>query len=109
LKEFAPIKARAAKLFPKNGSIAEQLKELASTPFGLAVGTPHRLQALCKDGGKDALSFRHTQLVVFDCHLSNKQYSVLTLPDTAPNCMGLLKDYVLTQFDHRKDLHIALL
>jgi hypothetical protein len=109
LKELAPIKARAAKLFPKNGSIAEQLKELSDTPFGVAVGTPHRIQALSHGEGSKILSLRNTQLIVFDCQLSNKQYTVLTLPDTAPSCMGLLKDTIVPQLNERKDIRISLL
>ncbi|GKY95178.1 hypothetical protein MPSEU_000481200 [Mayamaea pseudoterrestris] len=109
LKELSPMKARAAKLFPKNNSITEQLKELAETTFGLAVGTPHRLQALCKGDDSACLSFRHTKLVVFDCELSDKHYSVLTLPDTAPSCLGLLVEHILPELHKRKDIRIGLL
>lgn len=109
LKEFSSTKARAAKLFPKNGSIQDQLKALEETAYGYAVCTPHRLEALCKGEGGVALSFRHTQLIVFDSTLSNKQFSVLTLPDTASNCMDLLGEYILPETRRRKDIRISLL
>ena len=109
LKELAPIKARAAKLFPKNGSISEQLKELADAPFGIAVGTPHRIHGLCRGEDSTALTLRHTQLVVFDSHLNDKQYSVLTLPDTAPSCVEFLVHSVAPELRQRKDIRMALL
>ena len=80
LKELNSLKVRAAKLFPKNASASEQREQLRTTPFGLAVGTPHRMSLLAagdleQEGG---LSFERTQLVVFDSMLSNKQYSVVS-------------------------------
>lgn len=109
LKDLAPLKARAAKLFPKNGSISEQLKELADAPFGIAVGTPHRIQSLCKGEDSTALTLRHTQLVVFDSHLNDKHFSVLTLPDTATSCVEFLVRTVAPELRQRKDVRIALL
>lgn len=104
LKELSVTKVRAAKLFAKHMNITEQAEQLRSTPFGLAVGTPNRLRALC-DGGD--LSFAHTQLVVFDCQVSNKAFTVCTLPDTAPDCMSLLKDFAVPQLKKRKDIRLA--
>jgi hypothetical protein len=81
LKELSSLKLRVAKLFPKSGSLAEQRDQLRLSPFGVAVGTPHRLAVLAgctEDAGRSSLSFEHTQLVVFDTHLSNKQYSVVS-------------------------------
>ncbi|KAL7573694.1 hypothetical protein ACA910_007736 [Epithemia clementina (nom. ined.)] len=46
LKECVPFHTKAAKLFPKQGSVSQQLKEWSSSTFGLAVGTPQRLLAL---------------------------------------------------------------
>jgi hypothetical protein len=104
LKELSVTKVRAAKLFAKHMNITEQAEQLRSTPFGLAVGTPNRLRALC-DGGD--LSFAHTQLVVFDCQVSNKAFTVCTLPDTAPDCMSLLRDFAVPQLKKRKDIRLA--
>lgn len=80
LKELSSLKIRVAKLFPKSGSLEEQRQQMQSTSFGLAVGTPHRLAALagCGNEGEASLSFAQTRLVVFDTHLSNKQYSVVS-------------------------------
>ena len=121
LKELAPLRVRTAKLFPKNGTIEEQRQQLMAS-ISLAVGTPHRLgQLLAPDPAVDAgdgssrrrdqslLSLEHTRLVVLDCHLSHKQYTVCTLPDTAPSCMALVRDHVLPQLQKRKDCKVAFL
>lgn len=109
LKELSSLKIRVAKLFPKSGSTTEQRAQLKSTPFGLAVGTPHRLAALagCTDEGGVSLDFEQTQLVVFDTHLSNKQYSVVSLPDTAPHCMSLIREKLLPELQKRSDIRVA--
>lgn len=121
LKELASLKVRAAKLFPKNGSVTEQQNQLAQQGIGLAVGTPHRLLQLAaaesngidgddndKKRKQNCLSlFDRTQLVVLDCELSHKQFTVCTLPDTAPHCMGLIRESILPQLKKRKDCKIA--
>jgi hypothetical protein len=104
LKELSATKVRAAKLFAKHMDIGEQCEQLRTAQFGLAVGTPNRLRALC-DGGD--LSFEHTQLVILDSQVSNKAFTVCTLPDTAPDCMGLLRDYAVPQLKKRKDISLA--
>jgi len=116
LKELASLKVRAAKLFPKNGSVEEQRQQLSGAAVGLAVGTPHRLlQLMAVAGDSDdgpqrqqrLLTLDRTQLVVLDCQLSHKQFTVCTLPDTAPHCMKLIQDSVLPQLKKRKDCKIA--
>ena len=131
LKELASLKVRAAKLFPKNGSVTEQRQQLAQHGIGLAVGTPHRLlqlamgvesnhengddddEAAAADGKKHAEKricsalLDRTQLVVLDCEPSHKQFTVCTLPDTAPHCMALLREAILPQLKKRKDCKIA--
>jgi hypothetical protein len=82
----------------------EQAKQLEDAKFGLAIGTPHRLQALCDN---TALSFARTQLVILDAQANSKQYTVCTLPDTAPQCMALLQNFVLVQMKQRKDIQVA--
>ena len=74
LKELSGLHLRATKLFPKNGEVDQQVTQLRQNPFPLAVGTPHRLVALC--GHPKGLSFEHTQLVVLDTFVSNKQFTV---------------------------------
>jgi hypothetical protein len=111
LKEISILKVRAAKLFPKNGSIDEQAQQLSSLAFGIAVGTPHRLLSLCRSDR----NVKHTSLnlldranlLVFDSNVTNKQYSVCTLPDTAPYCIELLNDFAIPQMRQRGDLHVA--
>lgn len=116
LKELAPLKVRTAKLFPKNGSVEEQRQQLASCSFGLAVGTPHRMRQLAENdnggkggGGGGKLSLEHTKLVIFDCHVSHKQFTVCTLPDTAPHCMALVRDCLLPCLLKRKDCKVAFM
>jgi protein CMS1 len=104
LKELSGTKVRAAKLFAKHMKLAEQSEQLQTIPFGLAVGTPNRLRALC-DGGD--LSFAHTQLVILDCQVSNKAFTVCTLPDTAPDTMSLLSEFAVPQLKKRKDIRLA--
>jgi hypothetical protein len=111
LKELAPLKVRSAKLFPKNGSVTEQQQQLGMAAFGVAVGTPHRLcqlaaAAAAVETNDDTsrrsndrnifgpLSLQHSRLLIFDCHVSQKQYTVCTLPDTAPHCAMLVRDFV---------------
>lgn len=79
LKEVSFLKTRVAKLFPKNGSAEEQKDLCRNVPLGICVGTPHRVAVLsgCFDGGDASLSFDRTELVIFDSHLSNKQFSVV--------------------------------
>ena len=105
LKELAPLKVRTAKLFPKNGDIKTQCEQLRSTSFGLAVGTPHRLEMLCQED--DGLNFEHTRLVVLDCHVTNKAFTVCTSKDTAPHCTALLKQHVLPQLKKRDNVRLA--
>eukprot|EP00977_Amphora_coffeiformis_P023626 scaffold13853_cov147-Amphora_coffeaeformis.AAC.3 len=107
LKELTPLHLRATKLFPKNGEVAQQVTQLRQTPFPLAVGTPHRLAALCAE--TKGLDFSKTQLVVLDTFVSKKQYTVCTLPDTAADTMALLKDHVIPQMKTNKNLKLAFL
>lgn len=81
LKELTSLKCRVAKLFPKNGSVEHQKKELQSFQFPIVIGTPHRLAALsgCQGyGGDQALKFHKTMLLVIDSNVSNKMYSVVS-------------------------------
>jgi hypothetical protein len=103
------MKVRTAKLFPKNGSVTEQRQQLITTPIPIAVGTPHRLRQLSSAvsldttgggaGGGGSLQWDHAQLVIIDNYIvPQKQYTVCTLPDTASECMNLLREYVCPQF-----------
>lgn len=109
LKECSALNTRVAKLFPKNGTMESQLAQLRTTTsaagYGLAVGTPHRLEQLCQSD--NGLSFDKTQLVVLDCHASPKGFTVCTLPDTAVKTMSLLRDFVVPELKRRKDIRLA--
>jgi hypothetical protein len=125
LQELAPLKIRIAKLFPKNGSVREQLDLLrhpgSHSRCSVAVGTPHRLLVLAQElsetarsGGGSGEAVRHplpmtdqTQLVILDGHLSSNRSTVLTMADTAPHCIKFLVEHVLPQFQSRKDLKLA--
>jgi U3-containing 90S pre-ribosomal complex subunit len=91
LKELAPLRLQVAKLFPKQGTCQEQARQLAETNFIAAVGTPQRLKDLLDRG---SLSLSATQLVLLDTFQNGKNFSVYTLPDTAPFCIDVLKDHV---------------
>mmetsp|Transcript_13329 Transcript_13329/g.15042 ORF Transcript_13329/g.15042 Transcript_13329/m.15042 type:complete len:287 (+) Transcript_13329:52-912(+) len=106
LKDLAPLKLRVAKLFPKGGTIDEHARQLESTVCGIAVGTPHRIKELI-DRGSLSLS-KNTQLFGLDTFENPKNFSVYTLPDTAPFVKILLKDHVRPVCcGGRKDLKIG--
>jgi hypothetical protein len=127
LRELAPLKVRVAKLFPKNGSVREQLDLLRPGPgkggsnsCSVAVGTPHRLLVLAEELSKTARGASgaeggrpptpmtdRTQLVILDGHASSNQSTVFTMADTAPHCMKFLVEHVLPQLQARKDLKLA--
>ena len=90
LKELGPIKLRVAKLFPKQGTIGEQSRNIELTEYGLAVGTPHRIKELIDRG---SLSLKNTQLIGLDTFLNPKNQSVYTLHDTAPFLKSILKEH----------------
>lgn len=105
LKDMKPLKTRTAKLFAKHLTVQEQTEWLQQTPFGLAVGTPHRLNVLCQSG---ALKLNATRLIVLDAHQDSKGFTVCTLPDTASHCMEFLKDRFLPALKERpKQIKVA--
>jgi hypothetical protein len=123
LHELAPLGVRVAKLFPKNGSVQDQV-DLLSRSGGkccsVAVGTPHRLLVLARElarkavasagsgGGNKVSRFTdRTLLVVLDGHVSSNKSTVCTMADTAPHCMEFLAEHVLPQLHTRKDLKLA--
>jgi U3-containing 90S pre-ribosomal complex subunit len=91
LKDLAPMRLRVAKLFPKQGSVEEQAKQLETTDFGLAVGTPHRIKELME---RDSLQLDGTALFGLDTFENDKSFSVYTLADTATPTQAMLKDHV---------------
>ena len=102
-EEMSSYKVRTGKFFPKNGSIIEQQQQLASSVFPIVIGTPHRLRQLSSTPTESAttrtLNWDYTQLVIIDNYqIPHKQYTVCTLPDTASDCMNLLKEHVYPQF-----------
>ena len=108
LKELSQLKVRAAKLFAKHMSIDDQRELLQTSAFGLAVGTPHRIQALCeKENGRSTLYLGKTKLVILDTHANQKGYTVCTLPDTASECMSFVREQVLPELKARKDIKVA--
>ena len=107
LKELAPMRLRVAKLFPKQGTIGEQAKQLETTEFALAVGTPHRIKELID---KRSLTLKNTQLLGLDTFLNPKNQSVYTLHDTAPSLKSILKDYAQPVCkEGKKDLKIGFI
>lgn len=106
LKELAPFNVRVAKIFPKQGTIEEQIDQLQNGCFGLAVCTPHRILSIAKE---DSSLFEHTDLLVIDTFRDTKMFSVDTLPDTAPHAQALLNEFIQPECKKRKRLRVALL
>ena len=104
LKELAPLNVRAAKLFAKHITIEDQVKQLQESPFGIAVGTPHRILTLAQQG---SLSLEETQCVVLDTFVNDKKFSVYTLPDTMLHTQDFLKEYIQPACQKRKDCRIG--
>lgn len=94
LKDLVPLKLRVAKLFPKQGTLEEQAQQLETAEFGLAIGTPHRINELLERG---SLSLKGTSLLGLDVFENDKSYSVYTLADTAVPTQELLKEHVFPQ------------
>jgi len=94
LKDLAPLRLRIAKLFPKQGTIEEQGRQLETNEFGIAVGTPHRVKELMERG---SLSLKDTLLFGLDTFENDKSFSVYTLPDTTTHTQELLKNHVQPQ------------
>lgn len=105
LKDLAPLKLRVAKLFPKQGTIGEQAKQLETSEFGVAIGTPHRIKELIDRG---SLTLKNTQLLGLDTFLNPSNQSVYTLHDTAPFIKMLLKGHAQPMCcKGKKDLKIG--
>lgn len=104
LKDLAPLKLRVAKFFPKQGTIEDQARQLETTDFGVAVGTPHRIKELIERG---SLSLGGSRLVCLDTYENDKGFSVYTLPDTAPHIEELLRDYVHPECVRRRDFAVG--
>jgi hypothetical protein len=104
LKDLAPLRLRVAKLFPKQGTIEDQARQLETTDFGVAVGTPHRINELIERG---SLTLGATRLVGLDTYENDKGFSVYTLPDTAPHTEKLLREYAHPECVRRKDFAIG--
>ena len=90
LKDLAPMRLRIAKLFPKQGTIGDQARQLENTEFSLAVGTPHRIKELID---RKSMTLKNTQLLGLDTFLNSKNQSVYTLHDTTPFLKAILKDH----------------
>ena len=111
LKQLVPLRVRCAKLFAKHMSLDEQASSLREGPFGIAVGTPHRLLRLIEgdgDGGKPPLSLCDTELLVIDNHPDGKNFTVCTLNDTAPDLMRFLERAAVPQLMERDSLKLAM-
>ena len=133
--ELQSMKVSIGKLFPKNGTIQQQLETLYNhhnTTYPIVIGTPHRIYQLSKGCSSTSTSNSTTttdseqpsqqqqqasnqhnhhitnnkvlhwdevRLLIFDNELQ-KQYTVITLPDTFPYCMKLLMEYMIPQLLH---------
>ncbi len=118
LKEISSLNVRAAKLFAKHMSVADQKAMLENNKYSIGVGTPNRLLKLVETNNEDEenndeivdapLSLDETELIVIDCFEDQKRFTVCTMNDTAPDLMKFIKEAVIPQFERRKTLKIAL-
>jgi hypothetical protein len=110
LKDLAPLKLPVAKLFPKNGSVQQQLASLQqsakSSPV-IAVGTPHRLWQISQQSHSQLV--QRTLLVVLDTFASSHGATVCTAADTAPHCAAFVVEHLVPQLQRRNDLKLAFL
>ena len=113
------MNVRAAKLFAKHMSVADQTAMLENNKYSIAVGTPNRLLKLTEEKREsdDAdeelgapLSLDQTELIIIlDCHEDNKRFTVCALNDIAPDLTVFLNEaVVLPQLERRKALNLAL-
>ena len=100
LKAISSLKVRCAKLFAKHMDLQQQISQLSSTPFPIAVGTPNRILKLCED---EALNLDSTEFVFIDGHEDAKAFTVCTLNDTAPELARLIQKQVQLQLKERFD------
>jgi protein CMS1 len=112
LKEISTLNVRAAKLFAKHMTIADQTAMLENNKYSIAVGTPNRLLKLIEenddtDTDEAPLNLDQTELIIIDCHEDKKRYTVCTMNDTAPDLMMFMKEAVIPQIGTRKSLKIA--
>ncbi|CAH0476814.1 unnamed protein product [Peronospora belbahrii] len=99
IKHLASFQCRVAKLFGKHLKINEQVKQLTSTYFPIAVGTPARVKKLLEI---KALSMKHTKRVILDMEKNKKQLSILELKDTATEVVDLLQFHLLPQLNAKQ-------
>jgi hypothetical protein len=90
---------------PNGSKMGKEKMQSISTNLAHACKTNKRGQQPMTTPQKlhHSLLFAHTKLFIFDCHLSNKQYTVCTLPDTAPHCMALVRDHLVPRWQKQKD------
>lgn len=67
--------------------LEEQTSYLASHYVGAAVGTPNRVFKLVEE---NALSLKHTTLLVIDSSPNVKGQTIFNLPETKTDLVGLL-------------------
>merc|ERR1719444_758332 len=77
LKGLAPMKIMCGKLFAKHMDLAQQVKMLKESTYGIVVGTPNRLLTLTNDGAE-----------------INGVQNVCTLNDTRQDVASLIQHYV---------------
>ncbi|WFD18714.1 Protein cms1 [Malassezia caprae] len=79
-----------AKLFARHFKLEEQVSWLKSQPAPIAVGTPHRVQALLE---QRALRIEHLQAVLVDASWTDaKQRAVFDTPETRDALLALLAE-----------------
>lgn len=86
----APMPLTVAKLFARHFKLNEQVSWLQSQATPIAVGTPHRVQALLEH---DALHLEHLRCLLVDTSWTDaKQRAILDTPETRDALFALLAE-----------------
>jgi len=105
LKGLAPMKIMCGKLFAKHMDLAQQVKMLKESTYGIVVGTPNRLLTLTNEG---ALKLSDTELVIFDGAEINGVQNVCTLNDTRQDVASLIQHYVQKEIKRRSSIRLGI-
>ena len=88
----AHLKCAHAKVWSKHFKVPAQVEALGKKPYPIAVGTPARVAKLFEVGALDA---RRLQLVILDMAQNQKNFHLLSLPDTQQDTYSLIETYLL--------------
>lgn len=86
------LKCAHAKVWSKHFKVPAQVEALGKKVYPVAVGTPARVAKLFEIGALDA---RKLELVIVDTARNQKDFHLLSLPDTQQDTYALIEKYLL--------------